>query len=379
MCALRVGIIGAAGQVGIALLSGLNRQPGITAIGICRNSVSGARVAAQGLEVRIAQTDDPKQLLEVSQDLDAFVNCALPQYRPSKTSASNRRLAKALAEASSVKHLVHLSSVAVYGEFTDGDKARFQSPRPDTTYGRQKLQMEVLLRKYTAKNVGKCTILRLGHVYGPELRWSEAIFDLIQTEGFRLPFDGHHASNGVAISNLVEGVREVLLSTPAASTLNLTDLPQTTWRELFDLHSQACEGFYVESLRQSEAEDYSRIYKKRARTGTIGKFVGETLRWAKQLPGSYIAAVPTLKALVQQGVALVGNEDLDARLWALYWRRLAPRVGGKLAAKVEPIYFSETMPGPYVQYQGGKPTDLIAALRDWREMTSQRSWVGTQI
>jgi hypothetical protein len=58
---------------------------------------------------------------------------------------------------------------------------------------------------------------------------------------------------------------------------------------------------------------------------------------------------------------------------------LAPRVGGKLAAKVEPIYFSETMPGPYVQYQGGKPTDLIAALRDWREMTSQRSWVGTQI
>ncbi len=379
MCALRVGIIGAAGQVGIAMLSGLNRGSGISAVGICRNSLSGARVAAQGLDVRIAQTDDPKRLLEVSQDLDALVNCALPQYRPSKTSASNRRLAKALAEASAVKHLVHLSSVAVYGDFTDGDKARFRFPRPDTAYGRQKLQMEVLLRKYTAKNKGKCTILRLGHVYGPELRWSEAILDLVQNPGFRLPFDGHHASNGIAISNLVEAVREVLLSTPAELTLNVTDLPQTTWRELFDLHSRACDGPYVAALRQSEAEDYARIYKKRARTGSMARFVGETFNWAKQLPGSYIAAVPTLKSFVQQGVALVGNEDLDARLWARYWRHLAPRIGGDSAAKVEPIYFSEPMPGPSVQYHGGKPTDLIPALRDWHQMTSQRSWVAAQI
>jgi nucleoside-diphosphate-sugar epimerase len=379
MCALKVGIVGAAGQVGIALLSGINKGTGISAVGICRNSVSAARVAAQGLDVRTAQTDDPKQLAEVTQDLDALVNCALPQYRPSKTSASNRLLARALAEVCAGKHLVHLSSVAVYGDYIGSEKSRFQSPKPDTAYGRQKLQMEVLLRKYARKHSGRCTILRIGHVYGPELRWSESLFDLIQHHRFRLPFDGQQASNAVAISNLVEAVREVLLSMPAAPTLNLTNLPQITWRELFDLHSQACVGPFVESLRSSESEDYSRIYKKRARTGMLGRFVKETLGWIMQLPGSYIAAVPTLKTLAQQAVALVGNDGLDAKIWALYCRRLAPRIDGSSAAAVEPIFFSEPMPGPCVQYNGGTPTDLVPALRAWYDVTARQSCIGAGI
>jgi nucleoside-diphosphate-sugar epimerase len=375
MCALKVGIVGAAGQVGIALLSGINQGTGISAVGICRNSVSAARVAAQGLAVRTAQTDDAKQLAEVTHDLDALVNCALPQYRPSKTSAANRRLARALAEVSKGKHLVHLSSVAVYGDYIGGEKSSFQSPRPDTAYGRQKLQMEVLLRKCADKQAGRCTILRVGHVYGPELRWSESLFDLIQHHRFRLPFDGQQPSNGIAIPNLVEAVREVLLATPAATTLNVTNLPQITWRELFDLHSQACVGPFVESLRSSESEDYSRIYRKRARTGMLGRFVKETLGWAMQLPGSYIAAVPTLKAVAQQAVGLVGNEALDAKIWALYCRRLAPRIGGGSAAAVEPIFFSEPMPGPCVQYNVGTPTDLVPALRSWYEVMAGQSCI----
>jgi nucleoside-diphosphate-sugar epimerase len=379
MCALKVGIVGAAGQVGIAMLRGMNKGTGVSAVGICRNSVSAARVAAQGLDVRTAQTDDPKQLTEVTRDLDALVNCALPQYRPSKTSASNRRFAGALAEACAGKHLVHLSSVAVYGDFTSGDRSRFQSPRPDTTYGRQKLQMEVLLRRYAMKHSARCTILRVGHVYGPELRWSEAIIDLIQHNRFRVPFDGQHPSNAVAISNLVEAVREVVLTKPSMSTLNLTNLPQTTWRELFDLHSQACMGPLVESLHSSESEVYSQIYKKRARTGIMGRFVKETLGWAKQLPGSYLAAVPSLKALAQQAVSLVGNEGLDSKLWALYWRSIAPKIEGNSVAAIEPIFFSEPMPGPCVQYAGYTPTDIVPALRAWYDMTARRSCIGAPI
>jgi nucleoside-diphosphate-sugar epimerase len=373
MCALKVGIVGAAGQVGIAMLDRINRGTGISAVGICRNSVSAARVAAQGLDVRTANTDDPAQLAEVTQDLDALVNCALPQYRPSQTSSANRLLAKALAEVSANKHLVHLSSVAVYGDYIGDEKSVFKLPKPDTAYGRQKLQMEVLLRKYTRDRSGKCTILRVGHVYGPELRWSESLFDLIQRHRFRLPFDGQQASNAIAISNLVEAVREVLLSTPSADTLNVTNLPQTTWRELFDLHSQACVGPFVESLRSSESEDFSRLYRQRARTGTLRRFVKETLGWALHLPGSYIAAVPSLKTFAQQAVALIGNEELDAKIWALYSRTLAPKIGAGSGAAVEPLFFSGPMPGPSVQYQGGAPTDLVPALRSWHEAMSGQS------
>jgi hypothetical protein len=226
------------------------------------------------------------------------------------------------------------------------------------------------LRKYTKNRSGKCTILRVGHVYGPELRWSESLFDLIQRHRFRLPFDGRRASNAVAISNLVEAVREVLLSTPSANTLNVTNLPQTTWRELFDLHAEACVSPFVGSLPSSESEDFTRIYRQRARTGTLSRFVKETMSWALHLPGSYIAAVPTIKTFAQQAVALIGNEELDSKMWALYSRTLAPPIGAGSGAVVEPVFFSGPMPGPSVQYHGGTHTELVPALRSWYEAMS---------
>ena len=230
MTALRIGIFGGSGQVGSALLKALNEDCGLIAFGICRNKMSAARVACLGVPVRIAQTDNAAHLAAATSDLDALVNCALPRYGPSKTFAENQRLANSLAATCAGKQLVHLSSVAVYGDFISGREVLFDSPKPDTAYGRQKLHMEYLLRKHAKKHSMKCTILRVGHVYGAGLRWSEIIFDLLNQEGFRLPFDGRLASNAIGITNLIAGIREVLSSEPGCM-VNLTDDPQTTWRE----------------------------------------------------------------------------------------------------------------------------------------------------
>ncbi|MGD0914503.1 MAG: NAD(P)-dependent oxidoreductase [Terracidiphilus sp.] len=365
MCALKVGVVGAAGQVGLALLRGLNQETGITAVGICRNAVSAARVASQGLDVRAAQTEDPTCLAETLQDLDAVINCALPQYRPSKTSASNRRLAQSLTTACKGKHLIHFSSVAVYGNFISGDEHLFCSPKPDTSYGRQKLQMEKLLRKLAKRRSVQCTILRLGHVYGPELQWSESLFGLIRDNRFRLPFDGRRPSNAVAISNLIEAVKEVLLTKPAGSMFNLTNAPQISWRELFDAHSQACAGSYVGALGPSDSEILGQEHKEWARTGTMGRLIRETLRWMKQLPGSYLASVPALKAIAQQTVAMVGSDTIDARIWAIYCKKLAPRVEDGPARTIPPVFFSEPAPGPCVLYEGRGHSELESALRSW--------------
>lgn len=178
MTPLKVGIVGGAGQVGSALLKALYRDSELSVFGICRSSVSAARIASQGMAVRIA--DNGAQLTAHTRDLDILVNCALPQYGPSKTSVANHQLANALATACAGKRLVHLSSVAVYGDFIPGDRVLFDHPRPDTAYGRQKLQMERLLQGLAKKHSIKCTILRVGHVYGPELRWSEGFFNLDQ-------------------------------------------------------------------------------------------------------------------------------------------------------------------------------------------------------
>src|SRR5450631_2963264 len=79
---LSVGIVGAAGQVGLAVLRDLNNDSEFSAFGICRNRVSSARVASLGLPVRTVQTDDAAQLIDATRDLDVLVNCALPQYQP---------------------------------------------------------------------------------------------------------------------------------------------------------------------------------------------------------------------------------------------------------------------------------------------------------
>src|ERR1035438_10476578 len=161
---LRVGIVGAAGQVGLAVLRDLNKDGEFSAFGICRNRVSSARVASLDLPVRTVQTDDSAQLIDATRDLDILFNCALPQYQPSKTSAANLRLAESLTASCAGKHLLHLSSVAIYGEFLSSREKLFARPKPDITYGRQKLQMEQLLRNLSKKHSARCTILRVGPV-----------------------------------------------------------------------------------------------------------------------------------------------------------------------------------------------------------------------
>ncbi len=371
MTALRVGIVGASGQVGLALLKSLNNDRELIGVGICRSGVSAARVAAQGLPVRIAQTDNALELKETTKDLDALVNCALPQYGTSKTTAVNRRLANALAVACRSKHLVHLSSVAVYGDFIPGDKPHFERPRPDILYGHQKLQMEHLLKRLANKHQMRCTILRVGHVYGVGLRWSESIFDLVKMETFRLPFGGQIPSNAVTITNLIGGIRNVLLNPPLQTTLNLTDCPQTTWRVIFDLHSEASGAPPVESLRQHESERRFLEAKRRGQTRLAARLLHETWSWIMHLPASYIASVPAFKAMMQRAVAGMGSERLDAILWAMYWRHFAPRIETGSGPAILPIFISEPVPGNSLNYQGEAPQECAAALQAWYSAISQ--------
>jgi nucleoside-diphosphate-sugar epimerase len=366
----RVGIVGGAGQIGSALLKTLNTDCKLAVFGICRSNVSAARLASQGLRVRIAHTENAVQLAESTRDLDILVNCALPRYRPCKTIGANHRLANSLAVACAGKYLIHLSSVAVYGDFIPAHKELFRNPQPDSFYGRQKLQMESLLLTLANKHSMKCMILRIGHVYGAECRWSEAIFDMIN-DGFRLPFDGQLLSNAIGIKNLIAGIQAALFGELRQATFNLTDAPQTTWRDVFDLHSQASGHPAVEPLSHRESEDLFRDRKRWSRTGMTARIAWETLRWAKRLPASYIASVPTLKSMTQWAVAQTGSETLDAKLWAVYCKRVASGIDANAKPEIHPTFLSEPAPGPCLSYEGSGVTENLAALQAWHHAISE--------
>lgn len=367
---VKIGIVGGAGQVGSALLNVLSRERGFQAFGICRSQVSAARVASLGLPVRVVQTGDPMQLAQECRDLDALVNCALPQYQPSTTSIANHLLAQSLAVASAGKRLVHLSSVAVYGDYLSSRPDLFHRPKPDIAYGRQKLQMEELLRRLCKKHSARCTILRVGHVYGPQCRWSEGFFDFIKTEGFRLPFNGEHPSNAIWIDNLIAGIRHVLLTDSAPDTVNLTDAPQSTWRDVFDLHSEACGWPPVPPLDPFESEQRRIAARKKGETGVAKSLVVETAAWVRNLPSSYVNSVPAFKALCQSMVARFATDGLDSKLFATYCRYFSPRTDDQSGPAILPIFLSEAVPGPSMSYEGRSAMESASALRLWHNAIS---------
>lgn len=375
MKTLKVGVVGGAGRIGTALMKALHADSRFAVFGVCRNSMSAARLVCQGLQARVARTDDGLRLTEATSDLDVLVNCAIPLYGPARTSAAIQRLANSLAVAAAGKHLIHLSSVGVYGDFISNDKALFEDPNPDTTYGRQKLQKENLLRTLSKKHSAKCTILRVGHVYGTELPWSSSILALMKKDGFRLPFDGQRLSNAVWITNLTAAIRELILNQPVpprldVTVLNLTDMPQTTWRDIFDLHSEVSDYPTVLPLLPSESERLLRETKKWAETGMGGRLAHETWRWIKHLPGSYIASVPTFKEISQWASSKIVSESLDARLRASNSRRAVRGIVMSSTPGVMPALLSEPVPGPSLAYQAVSPQSGLAELRGWYDAIS---------
>jgi hypothetical protein len=225
--------------------------------------------------------------------------------------------------------------------------------------------VEDLLVTLSKKHSAACTILRVGHVYGPELPWSQNIFGLVENEEFRLPFDGQLASNAVWINNLTTGIAEVIMQQPALPVLNVTDAPQTTWRELFDMHSQASGNPTVPPLLTNDSDRRFREYKRWSETGMMARLGIETLRWIKHLPGSYLAAVPTFKALSQRASAVIGSADLDARLRAGNCKRAARAIQAEATPEIPPAFFSEPVPGPCLNYPANSPMDGLEDLRGW--------------
>src|SRR5256885_9685384 len=130
----KVAIIGAAGQIGTALISRLEHDKKLTPIGICRNKVSAELLRAFECEVRIGDVADPDQTHGLIGDCETVINCAfapgLPRQSKNANDAIIRRVSAVLS-GSDGKWFVHLSSVVVYGLLPNA-KSTYERPIPDS-------------------------------------------------------------------------------------------------------------------------------------------------------------------------------------------------------------------------------------------------------
>lgn len=233
---IRIGIIGANGQVGMAICRVLAASSDAQGVAVVRNRVAAAAVGAlvgAGVEIRIGSVGDRTTAADLVGDCQAVVNCAFASGGGVLESRrANFEIFDGVQQAAPDAFFVHLSSVAVYGP----GPADADQPKPDSSYGKEKLEHERYLLSHVRAE--RLLLIRLGHVYGADTPVSRFILDCLLEPNFELPVPDDAAANAVSIDAVAASlVQACLLRTPTGLH-HLADQPNGSWRRLFDLHAE---------------------------------------------------------------------------------------------------------------------------------------------
>lgn len=236
-----IAIIGANGQIGGALCGAFSRTRGLRPVAIVRNRVGLALLRARypEIEIRVGGVEDPRSADEILAGCKTAINCGFASAGGFHAArVSNTALIEGLFSSPGVETVVHLSSLSVYGNMTDGASS-FLHPTPSSGYGREKLAHEKIVAAAARRESKRGVILRLGHVYGAGQWISRFVLEALSSEGFLLPNDGTGASNCVAVADLARSIGNLICDPTRAGVYNLVNTPQSSWRRIFDLHSEA--------------------------------------------------------------------------------------------------------------------------------------------
>jgi nucleoside-diphosphate-sugar epimerase len=225
---VRVGVLGANGQVGSELCLLLAKLDDIELVPVCRTRSGSAFLRWQGIACRHGRPADPADAPRLLADCDLVLNLALAGGNPAQIRATEDRLIRHSFEFSRANAtVVYFSTQSVYGDPSPGRSLRWRNP-----YGRAKLVSESKVRAAARRFGKRAFILRLGHVCGEIQGISLDIRrDLARGEAV-LPAQDV-PSNTVLTASILDAVREVLEGEVPPGTYDLMNTPQWTWRQVY--------------------------------------------------------------------------------------------------------------------------------------------------
>lgn len=368
----RIGVVGATGVVGSAIVRQLAAE-GWPVVAVVRNALGAALLDATipGVEVRVGGTARGADGTHVLDDCEIVVNCALAGSGglPKEAYRRNRAIVDGLLSAKSVRWLVHFSTVAIYGEtiaaFTDEQRA-FESPTPESEYGRSKLDVERhAVRQAEAKGV-RCTVLRLGHVIGPGIYRSREIIELARNPRTTLPYAGRLPSNCIHVDTLARSIAALVARGDTTGVRSFTE-HAWTWREVFQWHADAV-GCALPGSMDDAASDAGRAAHRDK------SVLGDVRRWFGSLPIKQLVRSPAVFDLALRTL-VVAPDWLTQRV-----SRANKAIGARAAASVSQappsfelpgLYYSAGVPGPFLalaplpESGPGSLADRTAALATW--------------
>ncbi len=142
---MKIGILGASGQVGFQLALKLNKQrKGDTIVPCVRNSLAYSALAPYFHEVCFASGGDNGTAWE---NFDVLINCTAVDQATNVDIQNNLAITKDTYNHFQGNLYIQFSSIAVYGDIYDKTRSSFESPKPNTLYGYSKRAIEEYCRE----------------------------------------------------------------------------------------------------------------------------------------------------------------------------------------------------------------------------------------
>ncbi len=228
---MKVLVLGATGYIGTRLIAWLQADGRWQALGAARHAGAGLLC----LDAR-----DAVRLTQALRGMDAVVNCVAGS---AAAIADGARALAVAVQAAQVPAVIHVSSMAVYGDRQGPVDETCAPGRPRGWYARAKLQAEETMAALAQATAGpgdgtRVTVLRPGCVWGPgSALWVGRIARwLAQGRLGDLGAAGDGWSHGVFVDDVCQAILRALQQPPAPGApriLNLAAPDSPRWNAWF--------------------------------------------------------------------------------------------------------------------------------------------------
>lgn len=242
---MRVFVTGGTGLIGSHVVAEL-RAHGHEVVALHRRGVD--TLFLQENEAELVEgdiRDDAEVLSELMRGCDSLVHAAALVYadgawpKVRSVNVDGTRNVLTAARLAGVKHVVYLSSVAVYGTVegpVDESSPTDSDLPPEDLYARSKREAEEVARGIEAKRGLPVTVLRPSAVYGERDRlMAPALADILRLPVVPIMGGGHNTIPVVYAGNVAVAVRLAVEAAQGGTTYNVAFDHELTQRELFEM------------------------------------------------------------------------------------------------------------------------------------------------